>query len=100
MQTLNTQQVLCWRMFVEEFVPDFVYLPGKDNAIADCFSQLLPMEKPSEGKSPNKGKLIAFDRLQVPVDPEDKIYMFEDNVLEKENDLIAPPTEAELNSTF
>ena len=41
------------------------------------------MEKPSEGKSTagNRGKLIAFDKLNVKVDPDDETFSFEANVL-------------------
>ncbi|CAJ1934059.1 unnamed protein product [Cylindrotheca closterium] len=67
-------------------------------AVVHCLKEFRSM--PSVGKSPNKGKLIAFNKLKVSVDPEDKIYTFEDNVLVKENDLIAPPTEADFSSTF
>ena len=41
-------------------------LPSKENVLADCFLRLPYMEKPSEGKNATKGKLIAFDKLEVP----------------------------------
>ncbi|CAJ1962561.1 unnamed protein product [Cylindrotheca closterium] len=53
------------------------------------------MEKPSEGKSSlSEGKLIAFDKLNVKMDPEDEMYLFEVDVL------LPPPSEAEFNCTF
>src|SRR6056300_644405 len=76
-------------MYMEEFAPDFRYIEGKDNVIADCFSRLPRMEKPSEGKRTvgNRGKLIAFDKIDVKVDPDDEMFSFEETVL----------TEAEFN---
>ena len=90
--TLNTQHVLCWQMFLDDFHPTFWYCPGKDNVLADCFSQsrLHHMEKPTEGKRMHKGKLVAFDKLEVP--------KFTDDVLHVEDALVAPPSEAEVKA--
>ena len=57
-KTLNTQRVLQWRLFLEDFSPTLVYHPGKENVLADCFSRLPQMGKPTEGKKSNKGKLL------------------------------------------
>ena len=64
MNTISTQCIYCWHLFIEEFHPTSHYIKGVDNVVADALSQ-LPI-KP----------LVEVDRIQPDVDPEYNAEVF------------------------
>ena len=72
-KTFSVQRILRWRLFVDQFDCELRYIPGKENVLADCFSRLPKMEKPSVGMKElqGRGRSIDFNKIQLPKDNEE-----------------------------
>jgi len=72
-RTFSIKRILRWRLYIDEFDATIQYIEGSKNVLADCFSRLPRMEKPSVGNRElqQKGRLIDFNQIAVPKDDED-----------------------------
>ena len=55
-KTFNTERVMRWRLILEEFGPELIYIPGNKNIVVDALSQL----EIAEGTKPVKAEVHAL----------------------------------------
>ena len=39
-KTLSIKRIIWWRTYINQYNVNLCYIPGKENVLADCFSQL------------------------------------------------------------
>ena len=69
--TLSIQQVLRWRIFMNEFDLSLGYIEVKNNVLADAFLRLPVMDQSvavRDNNNQRKGTLINFHTIKVPRD--------------------------------
>ena len=50
-KAFNSDRVMQWRLYIEEYSPDLQYVRGEKNVVADALSRLDMDEKPSLNKA-------------------------------------------------
>ena len=56
----NSDRVMRWRLYIEEFTPDLRYIKGERNAVADALSRLPLMDQDSEDAAKPQEKYYTF----------------------------------------
>jgi hypothetical protein len=80
---LNTQRVLRWRMYVEEFGPTLHYVPGPQNILADNLSRMPKDADADETEECHEENFaLCYHFVRLPTDDE---VMVEKSMIEESN---------------
>ena len=63
-RTFSVQQILRWKIYLDEYNLELWYIEGKKNFLADCFSRLPRMENPSVGDSADQIEANSANRTK------------------------------------
>lgn len=72
--TLNTQRVLRWRLYIEEYGPKFQYVKGENNNIADFLSRLSIAEGKTAGRKATNRQRMKKPCLLLTNSPNQQMY--------------------------
>ena len=56
-----------WRLLTEEFGPEFIYIKGQENVVADSLSRLEKLENPINEKDLNSHELAELYNVEKDV---------------------------------
>ena len=70
---------MCWKLFLENYGIKLTYVPGKNNILADASLCMPRMLAPTQGKNAEKGKIINFRTIEVPIDNDD-VFIHKDTI--------------------
>ena len=84
----NTQRVIRWRMVIEDFGPEFIYVPGPTNIVADAMSRLPTNNQPKSdqinGSKNTKNRLLELADLFAAEPLPDDAYPLHFKLIQKE----------------
>ena len=66
-KTFNTERVMRWRLILEEFSPELIYIQGSKNVAADALSrlELIPDAKPIEANMQSLAEHFALEEEDI-----------------------------------
>jgi RNase H-like domain found in reverse transcriptase len=53
-KNFNTEQVMRWRLLLEEYGPELIYIKGENNIVANALSRLELVEEPTTEELPKE----------------------------------------------
>ena len=84
----NMQRVIWWRMAIEDFEPEFIYVSGPTNIVTDAIGRLntnnQPKSKQINGNQTTKNHLLELAGLFVTKPLPDEIYPLHFRLIQKE----------------
>jgi RNase H-like domain found in reverse transcriptase len=59
-KNFNTKRVMRWRLLLEEYGPELIYIKGENNIVADALSRLELVEEPTVEELPKEEAASLF----------------------------------------